>query len=481
MKKCMKIIIIINLIIAILLFILAYFSNQKLKNNLKITEINESNFLEYNDNYYQLYSKNNKYILYDLNNKIINESSNKFTLYYDLFYSNNNKIYYFKKEKTNNTIFYENANLLYYPNKDLYYVNIDNQVLIYNKNNQEIKVSTDYKLIIMQDKLTYIYDNNNLYDINNFNKFSLSGIIISDNKTNYCDESSKNLYYNNPYLIVKNENKIAIIDNKLKIIKELKYDDLTIIDNNYYIVKKDNKYGIINKEEDIIMDIIYDKITYENNYYYLLKDSKLNVFNKDLKLIIDSLPFNDTNKMQCSFKMYYKVIEHNEYKYLQYLNSLYIIKDNDINYYEEGYLYDEFIIIKKSNELEIYNLDMNIYEDGIIKLEYLNDYSLNITKNIENSHYYEIKISYYMDNFKIEKKYLYDIKNNKRIDINNICYDCSYLTHDFYYSLIDNNLKIYINKNIIYELNDVLSIDVINKNLYAILTTNNSYKILKVE
>ena len=46
MKKCMKIIIIINLIIAILLFILAYFSNQKLKNNLKITEINESNFLE---------------------------------------------------------------------------------------------------------------------------------------------------------------------------------------------------------------------------------------------------------------------------------------------------------------------------------------------------------------------------------------------------------------------------------------------------
>lgn len=478
MKKSKKIIIVINLIIAILLFTLAYF-NQTNEKSVKIAEINESNFLEYNDNYYQLYSKNNKYILYDFNNKIINQSTNRFTLSYDLFYFNNDKVYYAKKEKNSDTIFYKNANLLYPLNKDLYYVVEDNYVLIYNKNNQKVKVSSDYKLIIIQGKLTYIYDNDTLYDIKSFNKTPLTGKISPDNKTNYCDESSKYLYYNNPYLVIKNNN-IVIMDNNLKTIKELKYDDLTIINDNNYIVKKNNKYGIINKNNEVVVDIIYDKINYENEYYYLYKNNKLNVLDKNLKLIIDSLTFNDTNKMQCLFKTYYKIVEHNEYKYLQYLNNLYVINGNNISYYDEGYIEDNFIIVRNNNEFIIYDLDMNIYEDGIIKIEYLDNCDLNINENVENSNYYEIKLSYYLDEYRIEKKYLYDIKQKKKIEINNICYECLNLTHDLYYSLIDNNLKIYMNKNIVYEADNVLNIDVINENLYVILTNNNNYKLLKV-
>ncbi len=106
-------------------------------------------------------------------------------------------------------------------------------------------------------------------------------------------EVIKKLYPNYLILIIKNS-------------KYYTFDEDKLIFN--YLKRKLNNINYIILDN---LDIIVKK-EYENNYYYLLKDSKLNVFNKDLKLIIDSLPFNDTNKMQCSFKMYYKVIEHNE-------------------------------------------------------------------------------------------------------------------------------------------------------------------------
>lgn len=152
--------------------------------------------------------------------------------------------------------------------------------LIDSKGN--IVISNEYKDI---QGLTSKYENGYIVQ-NDQNKFG----VINYNKKVALEckyDEIKNVYDNNSY-VVKEDEKLKIIDNQGNSYLEDKYSDIVGLNSGNAIVKNDSKFGVVTKAGEQLIPINYDEITYlYSNNYIAKKDNKYGVVNLENKTMLD--------------------------------------------------------------------------------------------------------------------------------------------------------------------------------------------------
>ena len=120
-------------------------------------------------------------------------------------------------------------------------------------------------------------------------------IKLNDGKYSFVNKDGKvitsgyDMVYNfnkNGYAVVLKDNLYGVINDKGKLVLDLKYDDIKLLDDvffnniynktnrNLFIIKIDNKYGIIDSNKKVVLDTKYDSIKTITKKYMIIKATK---------------------------------------------------------------------------------------------------------------------------------------------------------------------------------------------------------------
>lgn len=103
--------------------------------------------------------------------------------------------------------------------------------------------------------------------------------------------------YNSDYLIVKQLDKMGVIDFSMKIIIPITYQNLEQAfsedpKNQRYTAQKDNKYGLINQKNEVLVPFKYENIQIVNLGYLVTLNGKKGLINASQEWLIDPV-YND--------------------------------------------------------------------------------------------------------------------------------------------------------------------------------------------
>lgn len=281
-------------------------------------------------------------------NQIIGFEANSSKIYKT---SSNSKTDYQYYELKNNII--KNNEILYISLEDL---NVGCNV-VYSFSEQENRITIDtidnkskyYETQLSEKSMTMASDS-----FNNGKALSYGMIVVSNNNgklgvinfdyqtiignkytTMEFDEFSKNF-------IVSDENRYGVISKEGRVLVELKYENIEII--NYspllYKVKQNNKYGMLDENGNAIINTEYDGLgsnNYRNNLDLIIQDIDNNkqdgiIVNKNGKYGIMNIKTGETI-LDCTLdRIYYKTSENNKITYYVQVQNSEITLEEYIKY-----------------------------------------------------------------------------------------------------------------------------------------------------
>lgn len=276
------------------------------------------------------------------------------------FEANSNKIYKTSSNSKTDYQYYELKNNIIKNNEILYISLEDLNVgcnVVYSFSKQENRITIDtidnkskyYETQLSEKSMTIASDS-----FNNEKALSYGMIVVSNNNgklgvinfdyqtiignkytTMEFDEFSKNF-------IVSDENRYGVISKEGRVLVELKYEDIEII--NYspllYKVKQDNKYGMLNENGNVIINTEYDGLgsnNYRNNLDLIIQDIDNNkqdgiIVNKNGKYGIMNIKTGETI-LDCTLdRIYYKASENDKITYYVQVQNSEITLEEYIKY-----------------------------------------------------------------------------------------------------------------------------------------------------
>lgn len=298
---------------------------------------------------------------------------------------------YSKKDLiTNNTTNINNKEKknLYTDTDYIFLTNNDNIIFQYNTNMERVwehkLESSDYKnrIFIYKDYLYYV-DGQKLYR-KNINSDNIENLNINIDYDDY-------FLVDDNYIAYINNNMINIINknNKAKEILDVNLNgDISLIDGKIYYVDNEGslyKYNIKTKEQEIIEKNISLK-EYNNDYIYFEDDYLYSECEDEYNTIDDDIDY-DVFKQSCKIKDYNISEYHDKIEQTNHLTGivLYNIHNNEkhiIYTYEDSSLWDKII--------KLYNNDIYINDNNIIKSLSNNNTLLSIVNNKSIEEYYRI-------------------------------------------------------------------------------------------
>ena len=145
-----------------------------------------------------------------------------------------------------------------------------------------IIISNEYKNI---EKLTNKYENGYIIE-NDQNKFG----VISYNKKIVLEckyDEIKNVYGDNSY-VVKENDKLKIVDSQGNSYLEGKFEDIISINNENIVIKTNSKIGVVKKTGEQLIPAEYDELKYLfSNNYIAKKDNKYGVINLENNTLLN--------------------------------------------------------------------------------------------------------------------------------------------------------------------------------------------------
>lgn len=342
-------------------------------------------------------------------------------------------------------------------------------------------------------------------------------VITLNKEISWLPEFSNELYgyeviTNNKYEIVvkSNNDKYGIINSKGEILIDFVYDNIVSYKNGLFIAKMNDKYGIIDKNNKIVLNFDYDSMSTSGNYIIVTKGDKLGVLNNKYKVIVD---YSITIDTSIDFYNIPNNDIHGTYSSTISSGSLLLM------IYPKGYVLDEGGIYKKKDstakDIKAYvissrgidrsfTINSNIeplytddnYEnigyyysisntDGKVTVTFYDtdyyEYYKYTTKKLINSNY---NVSVYMTNNICYIEIYYDVNGNYETiyldlinsrEIKEIDALYKYFDNGYGYTLKDNVLKIYKNKE------ELEKFDNIKSYLGGYLFSTNDNSIIKLE
>lgn len=266
------------------------------------------------------------------------------------FEANSNKIYKTSSNSKTDYQYYELKNNII-KNDEVLYISIEdlnvgcNVVFSFSKQENRITIDTIdnkskyYETQLSEKSMAITSDS-----FNNGKALSYGMIVVSNNNgklgvinfdyqtiignkytTMEFDEFSKNF-------IVSDENRYGVISKEGRVLVELKYEDIEII--NYspllYKVKQNNKYGMLGENGNVIINTEYDGLgsnNYRNNLDLIIQDIDNNkqdgiIVNKNGKYGIMNIKTGETILDCILDRIYYETSENNKITYyVQVQNS----------------------------------------------------------------------------------------------------------------------------------------------------------------
>lgn len=276
------------------------------------------------------------------------------------FEANSNKIYKTSSNSKTDYQYYELKNNIIKNNEVLYISIEDLNVgcnVVYSFSKQENRITIEaidnkskyYETQLSEKSMAIASDS-----FNNGKALSYGMIVVSNNNgklgvinfdyqtiignkytTMEFDEFSKNF-------IVSDENRYGVISKEGRVLVELKYEDVEII--NYspllYKVKQNNKYGMLDENGNVIINTEYDGLgsnNYRNNLDLIIQDIDNNkqdgiIVNKNGKYGIINIKTGETI-LDCTLdRIYYKTSENNKITYYVQVQNSEITLEEYIKY-----------------------------------------------------------------------------------------------------------------------------------------------------
>ena len=265
-----------------------------------------------------------------------------------------------------------------YSNSDVYYTYNDSYIPVLNNNGKVGVVNLLGEVVI-----DYKYDD----IINTYNK---SFIVEKNNKYGIVDINNKELIdikykgislYNDGYLLINDDNKMALYDNKLKKITKFKMDynknEFNLrYDNGNYMKKSGDYYVVANNYLEDVNDIEYDK-----HNMYIISNGKISKNIEEIGFGLGDVYYSYGSKFNVTiyngrFEKKFDFLIDDAYK----INNVEYVNDDivKVNYITEGgstkYLY------VSSNGKEDLDLGSIIYRGNEFALFVNTNGSSNIIK-----------------------------------------------------------------------------------------------------
>ncbi len=336
------------------------------------------------------------YTLVDSNNKVLIKGS------YDYISKFNDDLYRFQKNTKYTADFYfysSKLNKMYGP--VAYYENYDEDnmlVDIYNGN------SEDRKAYVEDDKLSTF-----ILNLNDFSTKSLNKMHAYE----FSDTVFNGKYLVNSYFGSEGFKRI-LYDVNFNKISDVKYDEITNVNNEYAILTLGSKQTVVNKDLKELFSFEYDEthfledsISYDDNLFIASNDDNSYMFDKNGKSI-----YNSPTKLYVdySYKNYYFIEEYgNEYDKCLYLNinEDKKVKEVDYSFCDNSFdAINQFILMEKNNKFLLYDVSLNpVSNETYDYLELFDNYYLAINND-------EIYVMSYTGNKLLEDKFVdYELIN----------------------------------------------------------------------
>ncbi len=222
------------------------------------------------------------------------------------------------------------------------------------------KAGITYKQLITDDYLVGVVGNN-CYLNEDLESTCDTEVFTLDGKENVLEDVSlegdvlfgvSEGYYiytrNSKYVVVKNikDGKYGLYDlTKHKMIVNTSYNDLYTTYNDSYVALKEDKVGIIDKKLKKLVDFEYDFIDIQKDYYVVSKNNKLAIMNNEYKLITGfDFP-------------YVNYTDQTEYNGYTYRNSMY-----EVNSFTTMKIEDKYLLVNEIKDQSGYTyLAKNAY------------------------------------------------------------------------------------------------------------------------
>ena len=447
-------------------------------------QINNDNNIDFNYNNFII--NDNNYTLPDINLENIKNTED--TIKIIQLYKNNNEYVL-----TTNILDILNHILFVYDNKIYKY----EFIIPKGKNLYLYKLNYDNNEIINDKTIIKKLFNNELIDINNYNKLFfifITDIILKDldsdsqneyndrigyytNENNYNDISedlfiyyeTKNVIYKNNIITTDNNNAIIYLLKESKNVINIRFNIIPkkYVENNNNV----NTFYNLNIESSSDKTIFYNENTYIFNCISFFNNNY--IINSYFEDNIITSYYNNNNNKYLLYTILFQIINNNNNE----KKIIYLIPDDNTIYnniyYTSSNNQKYFYIYKK----QIYNESYNYYYYPIYDDESFNIYEL------DNNEYYtydDIKFYYFYVN---EEKHNIDINNeniktftNKSIEYNNEFPDLLEINKNFLlykfengddyghillsYKDKNNNIKVFNNKIINGSIDDIITLNI---------------------
>ena len=437
---------------------------------------------------------NQNSIIYDSNDSsIIKYIINLQTLfeYADIF--NDKNCCELKVENENS----DSSNKICYYRKNGYLYEIANDNIIANKNKfensyyyfQDETDNTNNKIYIIEKEIVFDDETDKV----NFTIGEYSYYITKDN-TIYKEVSD----LNNSNEFVINESLYYLLENKLYLVKNDKYDNKEFYKTNYNIyqynkiIDFENNYLVLQEENKIrklIENNFNNTVSINNKTYYILDSKVYEIINDNKNYTIVAIDENNRDvhiDMKCineyGTKIYY--FEDNSIRYyISYDNTIpevwYEDSNNVVIYLNVNHSNDNYICEINGITYYIDTTNFKFYEKYNLNDD--NSYSIDNLTDIETYYIYEINETYRkcVKISNVENSY-FEIENNNYIIVNDINASSIYKEMPIAIT-IDDEINYFTDNSINYYFTSEFNLNSICT-LYSgteITYDNNIYKIIK--
>lgn len=186
-----------------------------------------------------------------------------------------------------------------------------------------------------------------------------------------------NVTYSDRYLPINNQEKVGLYDVlEEKQIIDFNYDKLDLIDetDNKLIVKKDNKVALVDINLKKLIDYKYEYIEYKKDYIIVGNDHRIGVLNSDYKKMTDLIIDCNYDMTNTIINSYAKgenlviTVNYNDVK--NPYNTYFVTKDGSVSYINEEYWNKENFGYTVSSDNKLYTIyDENLEKKGVIDLK----------------------------------------------------------------------------------------------------------------
>ena len=475
------------LLLAIIIFIGVNYNGKRKENEPKkeiIPKITEQytsvslktlkeydNYLNYENGEILYYNDNNMYLVYKngvfYDNKLLEENVNgpyihslkKYTINID--YSEDQ--YSITEKSTNKTENYDSITLVMNNDEEIGYLILEketdekNEIYLLNVNNGN-------KINLVEKDISTVINNND------------EGTIITD-KFDYLP-------------VISTYEKCGLISYDGTQVIDFIYDWIEYVNKDFIIVTKNNKEGVVNYKNENILDTEYDYIEKVGQYTFVVKDHILDILNDKYEKIVENIGITDIEDYLKPYN-YSAILYKNNLIYViveGVNNTLYRIENNSIkqinsegigetvNDHDDNLVYFAFRYEKDGKLIydiydktlkKIYTIDKALTENV--------EYSTSINPIKDKPNYYQIIISYYVDE-RYDNIYL-DMKNLKELTE----YDAlrKFFKNGYSYVINDNKLKIYKESELLQEFTG--NYEYIDEYKFIKYSENSTTEIIEVE